>query len=109
MFQETKKIVLASAIIMMASLTSALAFDLEDFATTYRATRDAFEKSSLSIKEKEATYKQAFKNRMEMELAVRLAEKQISLDQDPNADVLATEAEIIKLNNLKKSAGSCGI
>ena len=114
MFQETKKIVLASAIIMMASLTSAMAFDLSDYATTYRQTSEDYTTASESIKSKEAAYKLAFQNRIKMEQAVRLAEKQIALAQDPQDEtsanaVTAAEAEIIKLNNLKKSAGSCGI
>jgi hypothetical protein len=114
MFQETRKIILASVVVMMASLTSAMAFDLADYATTYRETSDAYTKASESIKSKEAAYEQAFKNRIKMEQAVRLAEKQIALAQDPQDEtsakaVEAAEAEIIKLNALQKSAGSCGI
>ena len=117
MFQETRKIILASVVVMMASLTSAMAFDLADYATTYRQTSEAYTTASESIKSKEAAYKLAFQNRIKMEQAVRLAEKQIALaalaldpqDETSANAVTAAEAEIIKLNALQKSAGSCGI
>ena len=111
MFQEIKKIVLASVLIVTASLTNAMAFDLEDYATTYRATRDMYDYSLNSLIEKEANYKAAFKARLDMEKAVRAQEKIEALAADPvDSNVVdAVNNELDKLSNLEGLSQSCGI
>lgn len=111
MFQEIKKIVLASVLIVTASLTNAMAFDLNDYATTYRATKDAYDYSLNNLREKEANYKGAFKARLDMEKAVRAQEKIEALAADPvDSNVVdGVNNELDKLSNLEGLSQSCGI
>ena len=111
MFQEIKKIVLASVLIVMASLTNAMAFDLEDYRDTYRQTKDMYDHSLNRLIEKEANYKAAFKARLDMEKAVRAQEKIEYLAADPVDPNLVglVDNELDKLSNLEGLSQSCGL
>ena len=111
MFQEIKKIVLASVLIVTASLTNAMAFDLEDYKSTYRQTKDMYDYSLNNLSEKEASYKAAFKARLDMEKAVRAQEKINALAADPVDPNLVGQVdnELDKLSNLEGLSQSCGL
>ena len=111
MFQEIKKIVLASVLIVMASLTNAMAFDLADYNSTYRQTKDMYDHSLKRLSETEASYKAAFKARLDMEKAVRAQEKIEALAADPvDSNVVdGVNNELDKLSNLEGLSQSCGI
>lgn len=104
-----KKIFIAS-LIVTSSISNVMAFDLEDYATTYRATREAYDTAVSNLQQKEAAYKQAFAARMEMELEYRNAQKASAESADPVDEPKKTEseAEIIKLGVLDLASKSCG-
>lgn len=104
-----KKIFIVS-LIVTSSISNVMAFDLEDYATTYRATRDAYGTAVTTLQQKEAAYKEAFAARMQMELEYRNAQKAIAESADPvdEAKKSESEAEIVKLGVLDLSSKSCG-
>lgn len=123
MFQEFKKILVVSSTVVMVSIVSAFAFDLEDYATTYRSTRDDYSNAQTKFKAAEAAYFKAFAARMSMEEAareeqVKIAKVKIQEAIDNSDDAAKLDAEnqqkdaedaLKKLAELKKSSEGCGM
>jgi len=104
-----KKIIIVSGLFTLAVTFEASAFDLEDYATTYRASSESYAAALILVQQTEAKYKTAFNNRMNMELALRNLQKQTAIDA---ADVVlqkVAEDEIKKLSSLNARYNACGM
>jgi len=69
MFQKKGFYIFASLFFALNGAPTAYSFDLEDYATTYRASRDDYIKASASLQSAETVYKASVKARFSMEKA----------------------------------------
>jgi hypothetical protein len=85
------------------------AFDLEDYATTYRASKDAYQTALTTLSAKESAFRTAYNARMTLERVNKVNEKQAALDSGDQDAADAAQLAIDTLDEMKVNSNACGL
>ncbi len=96
-------------IILSFSSLKVSAFDLEDYATTYRASRDAYQTAMATLSAKESAFRTAYNARITLERVNKVNEKQAALDAGDQATADAAQLAIDALDQMKVNSNACGL
>ena len=96
-------------IILSFSSLEVSAFDLEDYATTFRASRDAYQTALTTLSAKESAFRTVYNARITLERVNKVAEKQTALDSGDQAAADAAQLAIDALDEMKVNSNACGL